>query len=472
MKIKVESKSYKEVAALKPAKNKLPVKQRPFWRFLMKTLSKKDLEDCRFTYEFVGMDALNKDEPCLFLMNHSSFTDLEIFSTLFSDRQYHIVMTLDGFVGKEWLMSHLGCIPARKFITDIHLVKDITYCLRTLKSSVLMYPEASYSFDGTATKLPSSVGKCLKLFDVPVVMITTEGAFHRDPLYNGLRKRDVAVKATVKYLLSASDIKEKSVKELNEILDKEFSFDHWRWQRENHVKITEPFRADGLERVLYKCPVCGKEKGMHSSGTEISCSHCGETWRLTEEGALERIASSSDAAGAKYVTAGTQVADFPISDVPEPHPTAPDETGVSYQKGNYDFSYVSDWYRWERDMVKKDIAEGRYHLDIPVDIIIVKDLNSAYRIGQGRLIHTTNGFDLYGADGDLEYHQSTKHSYSLYSDYFWYEIGDMVSIGSMDIQYYCFPKDKTVNVAKIRLATEEMFKLSIPQRLKSGEEAM
>ena len=123
MKIKLEQKSHKNVAELPVYKNKTPKKQRAFWRFLMKTLSAKDLKDCRFTYELEGMEKLGKDEPCLFLMNHSSFTDLEIFSTLFSDRQYHIVMTLDGFVGKEWLMRSLGCIPARKFITDIKLLR-------------------------------------------------------------------------------------------------------------------------------------------------------------------------------------------------------------------------------------------------------------------------------------------------------------------------------------------------------------
>ena len=426
----------------------------------MKTLSAKDLKDCRFTYEFEGMEKLGRDEPCLFLMNHSSFTDLEIFSTLFSDRQYHIVMTLDGFVGKEWLMRSLGCIPARKFITDMPLVKDIVYCLQDLGSSVLMYPEASYSFDGTATALPSSVGKCLKLFNVPVVMITTEGAFHRDPLYNGLRKRDVAVKATVKYLLSADDIKSKSVKELNEILKKEFSFDHWRWQRENGIKVTEPFRAEGLERVLYKCPVCGKERVMRSSGIEISCGSCGATWELGEDGGLVR-----KGAGAEVAIDGKKIASADTGDVAN-------AANAGEREAAYDFSYISDWYRWERDMVKKEIAEGKYYLDIPVDIIAVKDLHAAYQIGEGRLVHSVNGFDLTGCNGELEYHQSAKNSYSLYADYFWYEIGDMVSIGTMDIQYYCFPKDKSVNVAKVRLATEEMYKLSIPERLRASEEAM
>ncbi len=83
-----------------------------------------------------------------------------------------------------------------------------------------------------------------------------------------------------------------------------------------------------------------------------------------------------------------------------------------------------------------------------------------YRIGDGVLIHTADGFHLTGCDGKLDYVQSPKASYSLYADYFWYEIGDMVSIGDTKIQYYCFPKNNNethqVIVAKARLAAEEM----------------
>ena len=75
---------------------------------------------------------------------------------------------------------------------------------------VLLFPEASYSFDGTATPLPDSLGKFIKLLGVPVVFIETFGAFHRDPLYNGLRLRDVNVSAKVNYILSPEDTKEKA----------------------------------------------------------------------------------------------------------------------------------------------------------------------------------------------------------------------------------------------------------------------
>ena len=188
MKIKDTVKTYDEVCALKHAGHVKPKKQSVFLRKLIKVLSKPELKATNFTYETEGMEKLGQDEPCLILMNHSCFTDLQIVGTIFADRQYHIVCTNDGLVGKAGLMRKVGCISTCKFITDINLVKDMKYAFEELKSSVVMYPEASYSFDGTETPLPTSLAKCLKLMNVPVVMIKTEGAFLRDPLYNNLHR--------------------------------------------------------------------------------------------------------------------------------------------------------------------------------------------------------------------------------------------------------------------------------------------
>jgi hypothetical protein len=51
-------------------------------------------------------------------------------------------------------------------------------------------------------------------------------------------------------------------------------------------------------------------------------------------------------------------------------------------------------------------------------------------------------------------------SYSLYSDFYWYEIGDVICIGDARAQYYCFPQNCGDIVAKTRLATEELYKLT------------
>lgn len=242
------------------------------FRTLIRVLSEGELRRVHFTSRRLGMERLGKREPCLILMNHSSFIDLKIASALLYPRPFHIVCTSDGFVGKEWLMRRIGCIPTRKFMTDPHLVKDMMYVLMELKSSVLMYPEASYSFDGTATPLPEGLGKCLKILKVPVVFIRTYGAFTYDPLYNNLRKRKVDVSAEISYFLSPAEIEEKTPEELNEILKEAFTFDHFRWQQENRIRVDEPFRADDLNRVLYKCPHCRAEGQMKGDGI---CSYSG-----------------------------------------------------------------------------------------------------------------------------------------------------------------------------------------------------
>lgn len=418
MKIKVSEKTYEEASALIIKRHKRPSRQSPFFRWLMKVLSAGELKAVDFEYDEEGMDSLSPNAPCLFLMNHSSFTDLQIVSKLLANRRYHIVCTNDGFVGKEWLMRRLGCIPTAKFITDINLVKSMKYCFEKLKDSVVMYPEASYSFDGTVTNLPGSLGKCIKLMNVPVVMIRTQGAFLRDPLYNNLQKRKCKVTARVKYLLSPEQIKNKSAAEINSVLAEEFDYDHFKEQYENGVEITENFRADGLERVLYKCPSCTAEGKMRGKGTKLTCHACSKSWQMLTNGRLEA------------------------------------------EKGDTEFAHIPDWYAWERESVKREVEEGSYCMEEAVDILMLADMKSMYRIGSGTLKHTNEGFHLTGCDGALDFKVASSSTYSLYADYFWYEIGDVIAIGDSSKQFYCFPINKEdAIVAKARLATEEIYRL-------------
>lgn len=431
MKIKTAKMNYEEVLALPAAIHQKPIKQRLLFRVVLLLLSIWDLWMTRFTYRMIGMERLEKGEPCLVLMNHSSFIDLKIAARLMCTRPFHIICTADGFVGKRWLMRQIGCIPTRKFMTDVTLVRDMIYATKELKSSILMFPEASYSFDGTQTPLPDSIGKCLKLLKVPVVMIRTHGAFARDPLYNNLQLRKVRVSADVEYLLSVEDIAEKSPQELNDILQEKFTFDYFRWQQENKIRIKEPFRADGLNRMLYKCPRCKAEGQMLGQGTKILCKLCGKAYELTEYGYLKKVDTESVESQSKEEQSG--------------------ETP--------DFTHIPDWYRWERECVRQELLSGTYRMDVPVTIYMMVNTDKIYQVGEGVLSHSEEGFRLTGCDGRLDYRQEPLASYSLYSDFYWYEIGDVISIGDGRVQYYCFPKESGDIVAKARLAAEELYKL-------------
>jgi len=321
---------------------------------------------------------------------------------------------MSGILGK--LMRLLGCTPTHKYVTDITLIRDIEYMLKTNKTSVLMYPEAGYSFDGRATALPRKLGVLMKKLGVPVVTVITQGAFARDPLYNMLQIRDVQVSAHVKCIASAEEVKEKSVAELDALLEESFSFDNFAWQRDNKVSIDVPFRADGLHRILYKCPHCGVENRMEGSGIHLTCKACGQKWEMDEYGQLSAC------------------------------------------EGETVYSHIPDWYQWQRECVRKELEDGTYLLDTDVDIAVQVNLDGVCMIGPGHLTHNENGFRLTGGDGKLDYSQSALASHTLYSDYYWYEIGDVIGIGDNEFSYFCFPKSN-VSVTKARLATEELYKM-------------
>lgn len=96
--------------------------------------------------------------------------------------------------------------------------------------------------------------------------------------------------------------------------------------------------------------------------------------------------------------------------------------------------------------------------------------SALYMVGEGRLVHTEEGFRLTGCDGKLDYSQGPLASHSLNGDYFWYEIGDMIGIGNRDVLYYCFPKNCGDVVAKTRLATEELYKMKKTRKPKTAEQ--
>ena len=412
-------------------KRKKPVKPNMFWRTLIRILTIFNLAGCGVRYTKERMELLGKDEPCLILMNHSCFMDMPMAYQLLYPRPLNIVCSSDAFIGfwgfMSWLMYTIGCIPTQKFVTDVSLIKDMTYCLKELKSSVLMYPEASYSFDGRATQLPRKMGVLLKKLDVPVVMIETKGAFNRCPLYNELQARkSVRASAHMRLLYTQEEVREMSVQALSDGLDEAFGFDNWAWQKENGVEIHDDFRADGLSRILWKCPHCGTEGKMDGRGIHLTCHECGKKYELTPIGDLKAL------------------------------------------EGETEYSTVPSWNDWQRQQVRESILNGNYKLDVDVDITLMVDHKALYNVGSGHLTHDLTGFHLTGCDGRLDYHQKPQHCYGLYADYYWYEVADMICVGNNDVMYYCFPKGGDV-VAKTRMATEEMYKLYKSRQLKMPE---
>lgn len=161
---------------------------------------------------------------------------------------------------------------------------------------------------------------------------------------------------------------------------------------------------------------------MQSGGERLRCTACGKEYRMDELGRMQALT------------------------------------------GETEFPHIPDWYRWQRQCVREELEQGSYRMEVNVDIYMLVDSKCVYRVGEGRLLHTTDGFHLTGCKGKLNYRQTPGASYSLYSDFFWYEMGDVICIGNHDALYYCFPKNAGDVVAKARLAAEELYRLTARQR--------
>ncbi len=82
---------------------------------------------------------------------------------------------------------------------------------------------------------------------------------------------------------------------------------------------------------------------MAGKGTMLTCGSCRKEYELTEYGFLEAA------------------------------------------DGNTEFPHIPDWYRWERECVREELEKGSYLLDVSVDICMMVNTKSIYKVGSGRL---------------------------------------------------------------------------------------
>lgn len=364
----------------------------------------------------VAMEGLKP--PYILLCTHHAFQDFKVTTAAIFPHRANYIVAIDGFIGREWLLRNVGGIAKRKFTNDTKLVKQIKYSLENLKNIVAIYPEARYSLVGTTAILPDSLGKIIKLFKHPVVVLNMHGNYLSQPVWN-LKPRKLNITADMTQIIKKDEIEQLSLDEINDRIQKAFVYDEYKWQFDNKVVIDEPFRAENLHKVLYQCPSCLTEHEMDSKGSKIWCNHCHKTYEMDVYGKL--------------------------------HAT----------EGETEFSHIPDWYEFERSQVRKQIEEGSYQFEDDVIIDSLPNAKGYIRLGDGHLKHDANGFVLTGTEFDQPLHliKEPLSLYSLHIEYDYFGKGDCVDLSTLDDTYYIYPKNRKNVVTKLHFAVEELFKI-------------
>ena len=356
--------------------------------------------------------------PYLLLGNHNAFMDINVLSLATFPHLQHYIIAIDGFIGREGLLRHIGGICKRKFTQDFELIKQIKYAIDK-KRIVAMFPEARYSLIGTKAIIPLSVARLCKYLDVPVVMLRMHGHHINSPFWNLTDRKVQGIEAELLPLFTKEELESVTLEEVDQKIQDEFQYDEYEWQKRKHKEVTYEGRAEGLHKVLYKCPHCGTEYRMNSKGTKLFCEACGKVWDYSTLGELKA------------------------------------------EEGETEFPHIPDWYEWERDEVRKEVEAGTYHFEGEVHVDMLPSAKKFIPIGKAYLIHDMEGFRL---EGDFEgehylVNLPAKDHYGVHIEYEYLgKFGDCVDLNTLDNTYYVYPEGKDFAVTKFSLATEELFK--------------
>lgn len=391
-----------------------------FWLTVL--VAKMGLRGRSFTVKKTNMEGL--EPPYLVLGTHLSFFDLNTLVLGLYPHRINYVCALDAIRDYgEGLMRRLGIIGKRKFVADVRLLKNMKYSVDKLTDCAMaMYQEAKFSLDGTTSFIPASMGKLAKFLDVPVVIANMHGNYLSQPQWNTEHKFDrnkyrPPLVTEITQLFTREEVRALDKDVLQEKIVEALQYDEFRWQKDNNIVLDNPFRASGLNKLLYKCAHCGTEGQMLGEGTTLRCQACGKEWEMTPLGELKA------------------------------------------RSGETEYSHIPDWFDFQQACVAEEVRSGRYCFEDEVRVDTLPGAKRFYSHGMGRLVHDVDGFRLecnaYGEPTTVVWRGYEIDGVHIEYDY--KKRGDVLDISTYDESYWVYPKKRDV-ITKISLATDEIFK--------------
>lgn len=295
---------------------------RIFFRCWMDSKCRK--HHVKFTYEFDKKSLKNKQ--ILFLSTHASRNDFFYSFCGLGRTDVHIVAGYQNFFANRINyigMSSIGAIPKMLYQPDTYCTRRMLKVIKT-GGSLSLFPEGIQSLSGSTHPINPATCKFIKRGGVTVVLATSKGTYLTNPRYiREIKKGEITI--NYKILFTSEQLKELSEEQIYQELLKNFAYNDFEAQKIDHVKyVGKHPNVAGIDNILYICPKC---KGVHTlkvhldKGNErLQCDNCGYTATVNEYYDLE------------------------------------------ISNGEHYFDNIDQWVKWERSLVRKQVAEPNFQL--------------------------------------------------------------------------------------------------------------
>ena len=232
--------------------------------------------------------------PFVLVSNHASRNDYIFTAPAVWPRRLNYVVGYNEFFRfpTALLLKAAQVIPKRNFVSDVHTIQSIMRIIQK-GGHVMFMPEGMSSITGMGQPVMPGTGKLLKKLGVNVYYTKISGGY-LSYTKHCLDERIGRTEVVVDKMFSPEDLASMTDVQIEDRMNRLLAHDDYIWNSDKHIefKTGQPM-SKGLDTLLYLCPKCGAMYRMSCDGNRMTCTECGNTIEMGQDGSIKPVGEGS-----------------------------------------------------------------------------------------------------------------------------------------------------------------------------------
>jgi 1-acyl-sn-glycerol-3-phosphate acyltransferase len=246
--------------------------QRATWSLLKTFFVPSLLKNNRV--EAKGIEEL-PDPPFVLMADHANALDPYVLGS-FSRSPIRYMANIEGVHPlKAVLAEFVGAYGRRKGARDMSALRR-TFELGLAGETIGIFPEGDRSWDGSSSPIRPGTGKLVKRLGLPLVLAKQKGNYLAHPRWASRTRRGAW---NIDFLaFDADELHRMSEALVEAVIAAAIAKNEIKDALHGGRIFSGCGLAEGIGRLIWRCPVCGKADSIKGRGNEIGCSRCGSRW--------------------------------------------------------------------------------------------------------------------------------------------------------------------------------------------------
>ena len=225
------------------------------------------------------------------LSNHATDYDPIFLGVAFPRQMYFVASEHITRFGRLYGLLNYVFAPIVRYKGTIAASTVIDIMRKTKRGgNVCIFAEGARTWDGVTSKIHPSTAKLVKAAGCGLVTFKLSGGYFASPMWSGSKNtRKGRVYGECVHTFTREEVEKMSDDELLKIIESDLYENAYERQKAAPVRYKGRNLAIGLERLIFKCPVCSAYDSITSHANSASCSECKTVISYNEYGMLSGL---------------------------------------------------------------------------------------------------------------------------------------------------------------------------------------